>query len=222
MKGGVRAGVALGWGEWMLFVSSPRRFALFPKDECTLVIPSNPPVVSSESGLTDGVLHMSVGCWRFFLSNIAIYVAPLWPICIFQFFWDFCWHDSATQNSKDMFLFYFYALKTNRPWNLASLAENIVFFLTHMLIIRQAVRRKGHFPYYSRLLCYALGRQNIRHNFWLIYIDLNGLFSDTSYTGTFWFNWPRVHWDFFYINLVISTFCKLGPLTSLNQQPHKG
>lgn len=49
----------------------------FQKDKSTFVIPSNPPVMSSEFGLTDGVVHMSVGCWRFFLSNSSIYVAPL-------------------------------------------------------------------------------------------------------------------------------------------------
>lgn len=48
-----------------------------------------------------------------------------------------------------------------------------------------------------------------------------GYFPDTSYTGTFWFNWPRVHWDFLYKPWWFQHSVSWGPLTSLNQQPHE-
>lgn len=166
MKGGVRAEVALGWGEWMLFVSSPRRvLPYFQKDECTLVIPSNPPVVSSESGLTDGVLHMSVGCWRFFLSNIAIYVAPLWPHLHISVFLRFllAWFCHSKQQGHVPLLFLCFKKQTDLGiWH--SCRKYCVFLNTHAYN-QTSCQKKGSFPYYSRLLCYALGRQNIRHNF---------------------------------------------------------
>ena len=64
-----------------------------------------------------------------------------------------------------MFIFYFYALKNKQTLEFDNLAENIVFFLNTHAYNQTSCQKKGSFPYYSRLLCYALGRQNIRHNF---------------------------------------------------------
>lgn len=150
-RGGSRPG-------WVSFVSSPRRVdvsrlyvVLFLKGwkHGSLLISCNSPGMSNEFRLTDGMVHMSVGCWHFFLSNSSIYIAPLWPhLRISQSFWDFCRHDSATPNSKDMLLFHFYALKHKQTSESDNLAENIyIFFLPNMLIIKQVVgrRRRGHF-----------------------------------------------------------------------------
>lgn len=195
MKGGIRAEVALDWGEWMLFVSSPRKvdvsrlcFVLFPKGHKHTCDPQQRS--SHEQWVWAhrwGGAHVCGMPAFLFEPQFHLYYTLVTTSAYFTVFLRFllAWFCHSKQQGHVPLLFL--CFKNKQTLEFDNLAENIVFLFCNTHAYNQtSCRKKGSFPYYSRLLCYALGRQNIRQFLALIYIDLNGLFSWlTFYTGTF-------------------------------------